>query len=203
MSGTHEHWEGVYQAKATDEVSWYQPEATTSLALVDALAVGTDVGVVDIGAGASPFLPSLARRGFRDLTAVDLSAAALELLANAIDDPGALHAEVADVRTWVPPRTYGLWHDRAALHFLVDEGDRDAYLRTLVAAVPDGAAIIGTFAHDGPDQCSGLPVRRYDADELALLLDAGGFDVVEGRRQVHTTPWGAPQPFTWVAARRR
>ena len=183
-------------------MSWYQPEASTSLALVDALPVGPDAAVVDVGAGASPFLPALAGRGFRDLTAVDLSAAALDALARAAGEPGAVRTEVADVRTWAPGRAYGLWHDRAVLHFVVAEEDRAAYLATLATAVPQGVAIVGTFAPDGPEECSGLPVHRYGPGDLTAALAAAGFVAVEERREVHTTPWGAEQPFTWVAARR-
>ena len=41
---------------------------------------------------------------------------------------------------------------------------------------PGGHAVIGTFAPDGPEKCSGLPVERYDAEKLAakmLELDLG------------------------------
>ena len=199
MSDREVHWDAVYRAKAVDEVSWYQPEAGPSLALVDALGVDPAVGVVDVGAGASPFLASLGRRGFTDLTAVDLSPTALEALAAAADGVEVTCVS-ADVTRWEPGRTFGLWHDRAVLHFLVDEADRAAYLATLQAAVPTGAVILATFAPDGPEQCSGLPVRRYGADELLGLLD--GFEPVAERHLVHTTPWGAGQAFTWVAARR-
>lgn len=206
MSTRQRHWEGVYREKATEDVSWYQSDAGPSLSLVDALGIEPGVGAgrsgADIGAGASPFLAALGRRGFSDLTAVDLSATALDALVAAAEGDGVAVARVtADVTAWDPGRTFGLWHDRAVLHFLVDDDDRAAYLATLRGAVPDGAVIVATFAPDGPEQCSGLPVRRYSADELAGLLD--GFDPVEARRQVHTTPWGAEQAFTWVAARRR
>ncbi len=203
MSGRQAHWEDVYRAKATDELSWFQAQATVSLALVDLLDVSRDVAVVDVGAGASPFLPALHRQGFRDLTAVDLSARALDALVTAAGTSAGLRTVVADVCTWSPPHAYGLWHDRAVLHFLVDDDARHAYLATLDAAVPDGAVIIGAFASDGPEACSGLPVRRYGADELGALLADAGFEVVADRRDVHTTPWGAPQPFTFVAAHRR
>lgn len=200
MSDREAHWDGVYRAKAPDEVSWYQPEADPSLALVDALGVDPAVGVVDVGAGASPFLAALGRRGFTDLTAVDVSATALDALAAAAADGVAVTCVPADLTAWAPGRTFGLWHDRAVLHFLVDEADRAAYLATLQTAVPDGAVILATFAPDGPEQCSGLPVRRYGPDELLGLLE--GFEPVAERHQVHTTPWGAEQACTWVAARR-
>ena len=106
-----------------------------------------------------------------------------------------------DVLEWKPDRAFGLWHDRAVLHFLVDDVGRDRYLGTLRRALaPHGALIVGTFAADGPETCSGLPVRRYSVDELVDAL-GDGFELVESRREEHVTPRGAVQPFTWVAGR--
>ncbi|HUG64997.1 MAG TPA: hypothetical protein VMK83_07250 [Gaiellaceae bacterium] len=105
----------------------------------------------------------------------------------------------ADVLEWVPDRRYDLWHDRAGYHFLVDDGQRQQYLRTLSAAVGrGGGVIVGTFAADGPEVCSGLPVRRYSADDLRVAL-GDRFEVVATRREEHVTPGGTVQPFTWVA----
>jgi hypothetical protein len=107
----------------------------------------------------------------------------------------------ADILEWEPDRAYGLWHDRAVFHFLVDHLGRDRYLETLRRALaPGGALIVGTFAADGPEACSGLPVRRYSAAELVEALGEG-FEPVESRREEHVTPRGAVQPFTWVAGR--
>ena len=107
----------------------------------------------------------------------------------------------ADLLEWEPDRRYDLWHDRAVFHFLVEERDRDRYSATLSDALaPDGHVIVATFADDGPEMCSGLPVRRYAAEGLAAALGTG-FELVETRREVHVTPRGTLQPFTWVAAR--
>jgi len=107
----------------------------------------------------------------------------------------------ADLLEWEPDRRYELWHDRAVFHFLVDEHDRDRYRATLADALaPGGRVIVATFADDGPEMCSGLPVRRYTAEDLVAALGEG-FELVETRREVHLTPRGASQPFTWVAAR--
>ena len=108
----------------------------------------------------------------------------------------------ADVLGWTPPRAYAVWHDRAVFHFLVEEEDRVAYRRVLTDALePGGHVVIGTFALDGPEACSGLPVVRYDANGLTAALGEG-FTVVTSRTAVHETPWHAHQPFTWVVLRR-
>jgi hypothetical protein len=165
--------------------------------------VRPDEAVVDIGGGASPLAGQLVERGFADVTVLDVSEVAL---AAASDNLGAGSARVTwleqDVRSWSPARAYGLWHDRAAFHFLVDAADRARYLAVLARAVlPAGAVVLATFAPSGPSTCSGLPVVRYDAEGLVSQLGPG-FELVEARSQVHRTPRGTAQPFTWVALRR-
>jgi hypothetical protein len=107
----------------------------------------------------------------------------------------------ADLLAWEPHRRYDLWHDRAVFHFLVAPADRDRYLATLRRAVaPGGKLIVGTFAEDGPERCSGLPVARYSAAQLTAAL-GDAFEPLQIRREDHVTSRGVVQPFTWVAGR--
>jgi hypothetical protein len=61
--------------------------------------------------------------------------------------------------------------------------------------------IIGTFAPDGPERCSGLVVSRYDAAGLAATLGCG-FELIDTRRHEHSTPSGAAQRFQFSTFRR-
>ena len=107
----------------------------------------------------------------------------------------------ADLLEWEPIRRYGLWHDRALFHFLVDDARRQRYVDVLGRTLaPKGAVIVGTFAADGPESCSGLPVRRYSATDLEEAL-GDRFIALETRREEHITPRAAVQPFTWIAGR--
>jgi len=109
---------------------------------------------------------------------------------------------VADVLSWQPDRTYDAWHDRAVFHFLVRPDHRERYVATAALAVqPGGVLIVGTFAADGPTQCSGLPASGYDADGLAVVF-APAFRLEHAEREEHVTPGGAVQPFTWAVLRR-
>lgn len=196
------HWDAVYEERGTDGVSWFQREPQVSLELVASLAVPCETAVVDVGGGASTFVDRLLARGFVDVTVLDVSAAALEASRRRLGRGARVTWLREDVLTWRPPRRYGLWHDRAAFHFLVDAADRAAYLAVLRSALaPGGQVVLGTFAADGPDRCSGLPVARYSPGGLAGVL-GDDLEVVETRREVHVTPAGARQAFTWVAARR-
>ncbi len=199
------YWDERYRATAPEERSWTEDEPLESLALLDALGIASDAAVVDVGGGASRLVDALLARGFVDLTVLDVAASALAEARNRIGDPGpAARVEwvVADVTTWSPTRAYRVWHDRAVFHFLTEPSRREDYAQVLLRATDVGSvAVIATFAPDGPETCSGLPVERYDAEALATAIGPR-FALVRAERVVHTTPWGSTQPFTWVALRR-
>lgn len=199
-----EHWERIYRERPATAVSWYQPDPRPSLEMLDALQVGPEARIVDIGGGSSLLVDRLLDAGHHSVTVLDVSDAALERSRHRLGERAALVDWVEhDLLTWRPERQFDVWHDRALLHFMTAPEDREAYLAVLRAALaPDGAVIIATFAADGPERCSGLPVERYDGARLAALLGPG-LEVVETRREVHRTPAGADQAFTWLGLRRR
>lgn len=203
METAARHWEGVYADKDSTEVSWYQADAGVSLDLITKHA-GADVSTIDIGAGASYLVDCLWDAGSRDLSVLDISTDALEVVRARLGPRSdEVTFIVADLLTWVPDRTFNTWHDRAVFHFLTESGDRDAYLRTASIAVEQGGLIVlGTFAPDGPEQCSGLPTARYDSATLAQLF-APTFTLIESQREIHRTPWDTEQAFTWVVLRKQ
>ena len=198
-----DRWDAAYEQRGVDGVSWYQSVPAVSLKLIEQLGVPPEAAVIDVGGGASLLADNLVRRGFSDVTVLDISGSALDASRQRTSTGASITFMQADLLAWRPSRRYDLWHDRAVYHFLVVDEDREAYARTLrQAIVPDGLVILATFAPDGPSTCSGLPVRRYSADGLAEIF-GGAFDVVESLREEHVTPRGSRQPFTWVAGRLR
>jgi rhodanese-related sulfurtransferase/SAM-dependent methyltransferase len=196
------HWDRRYADAGATRVSWYQPEPAMSLALVDRLRVPKAAPVIDVGGGASLLVDELLARGYLDLSVLDVSSTALEIAHKRLGHAAPVLWICEDIMTWQPERRYALWHDRAVFHFLTDRAEKVRYMNVMRQALgPGGALVMATFAADGPERCSGLPVARYDASDLELLLD--GFTVVESSREEHLTPGGAVQPFTWIAAKRR
>jgi hypothetical protein len=195
-------WDGAY-AHGDGTRSWFQVAPRMSLRMLDAAGVTAADSVIDVGGGASPLAGALLGRGFGDVTVLDISAAGMETARQRLGPHAAqVRWLTADIRTWQPDRRFTAWHDRAVFHFLTAEPDRRAYLRALTEATAAGAAaVFGCFAPDGPHQCSGLPVARYGAGELADQLGRGWTLIAEDR-EAHTTPAGLTQPFTWVALRR-
>ena len=197
------HWENVYTTKGEKEVSWFQEDPAPSLELIALTGLPEDADIIDIGGGASRLVDELLARKFCRLTVLDLSGAALGVAKNRLGDSGAgVQWVIADVTKWEPTQTYDLWHDRAAFHFLTDQADQSAYVDRLKRAVKPGAhIIIGTFAPEGPERCSGLPIVRHDADTLSRILGSD-FTLIDTRRHDHATPWGAVQRFQFSTFRR-
>lgn len=199
MSGTRSHWDDVYTTKAETSVSWYQPHSVQSLELIASAAPSPASAIVDIGGGASRLVDDLIARGHTDLTVLDVAEAALAKSKRRLgSDAGKVAWIVADITDWRPPRAYDVWHDRAVFHFLTEPTQQEAYLSALRAGtLPGSIVVMATFALDGPDKCSGLPVRRYSPETLAVRLGPA-FSLTGQAGEAHETPWGSEQRFSYA-----
>jgi 2-polyprenyl-3-methyl-5-hydroxy-6-metoxy-1,4-benzoquinol methylase len=198
-----DYWEGVHHEKPVDGVSWWQAVPGLSLDLVDQADVGVDGAVIDVGAGWSTLVDHLVALGYTDVTAIDLSATALQTVRDRLGTDGAgVTLQVADVLDLRQPTRYALWHDRAVFHFLTEKDERDDYRSSLARSLrPGGWVVVATFGPDGPTTCSGLPIVRYS--HAQLLAEFPGFDLVATAGEDHVTPWGTSQQFTALLLRHR
>ena len=199
-----DHWQKVYQTRAADAVSWYRPHLGVSLELLETAGMSADSRLIDVGGGASTLVDDLVSRGLKGITVLDVSEAALAVARQRLGE----HARnvrwlVADVlEAELPEDGFDLWHDRAVLHFLTDASDAARYAVVAARAVPIGGhAVIGGFAPDGPEKCSGLPVARRSATDIAAVL-APAFRLLTTRAERHITPAGAEQSFAYALLRR-
>jgi SAM-dependent methyltransferase len=202
-AGRQAHWENVYTTKRENEVSWFQQSPAPSLELIVRAGAVSNSAIIDIGGGASRLVDKLVEQGFEDVTVLDLSGAALAAARRRLGT-GAERVNwiVADATTWEPVKPYDIWHDRAAFHFLTEASDRAAYVARLGRGLKIGGhAIIATFALDGPEKCSGLPVARYDSASLGQTLGTM-FKLIHTQRHEHATPWYSRQIFQFSIFRR-
>jgi 2-polyprenyl-3-methyl-5-hydroxy-6-metoxy-1,4-benzoquinol methylase len=202
VTSRKQHWEAIYSTKGEDELSWHQEEPKLSLRLISAFAAYRD-RIIDIGGGTSLLARRLLEHGFEHVTVLDIAGSAIESGERRAGGPVAgLKRRRADVTTTKRVGRFDVWHDRAVFHFLAAPKERLAYVNLARRTVPVGGhVIIATFALDGPEKCSGLDVVRYDA-AMILTEFSPGFILSRKVREVHTTPWGTTQPFSYVVLER-
>jgi len=196
------HWDTVYQTKPPEAVSWYSPHLDKSLALIQK-AAAESAAIIDIGGGESTLVDDLLARGYREITVLDISDAAIEFAKRRVGDAAQrvnwMVADITDVE--LPANRFDVWHDRAVFHFLTQPEQRRAYVRQVERAMRlGGGVIVATFGPDGPSKCSGLDIVRYDA---AALHDEFGprFRLEESSVELHHTPSGATQQFVYCFCR--
>ncbi len=193
-----QHWDAIYTTKAESELSWFEPTPTVSLRMIASAHLAPDACAIDIGGGESRLVDELLARGVRCLAVLDVSHAALERTRARLGREGSCVSLItADVTAEWSFSPVQLWHDRAVFHFLTEAGDRARYRERMAALiVPGGTAIVATFAPDGPEQCSGLPVVRYSPESLAAELGEP-FVLVQSEMHAHRTPGGKVQRFQY------
>ena len=203
--GNQQYWDAVYETKARDSVSWYAPRLSTSISLIQRVtAANKSAPIIDIGAGQATLVDELLADGFSDLSALDISG---EAIAKSKHRLGPAHERVgwycADITTAsLPANRFDVWHDRAVFHFLTLAPHRERYMAQARDAVrPGGHMVLATFGPDGPLQCSGLPVVRYDSTQLAAVFK-DAFELTENALENHTTPAGKNQQFLYAVLRR-
>ena len=197
------HWQDVYSSKNETEVSWFEQSPAISLDLIRRSGAHSDTSIIDIGGGASRLVDALLEHGYQSVSVLDISEKALSVARARLRARASQVRWIeADVTRWEPEQKYDLWHDRAAFHFLTDPNDRRAYLERLMRGTSSGAqVVIGTFAPDGPDRCSGLPVTRHDVNSLEQAIGAS-FELEETRPSEHRTPGGSIQRFQFSRFRK-
>jgi len=198
-----EHWEHIYKSRESSDVSWYQREATISLDLVQRVAPDLEAPIVDVGGGASTLVDGLLGAGYRNVTVLDISRAALDVARERLgEDASRVDWIVADVlEAPLASGAFAVWHDRAVFHFLTNQDDRDRYVAKAHDAVRAGGyVIVASFAPEGPERCSGLEVVRYSPEAMHAQFGSG-FDLLDSRREEHHTPSGNTQAFVYCLCR--
>lgn len=199
-----EYWERVYQTKSANQVSWFQEHADLSLRLIQDAGLSTTASIIDVGGGASVLVDDLLSLEYEDVTVLDLSGAAIATAKSRLGKSAKrvkwIEASILDVQ--LPVAVYDVWHDRAVFHFMTNDKDRHRYLEQVLHAVkPGGLVIVATFAEDGPTECSGLPVMRYNAEQLHAEF-GDPFILLGHEKESHQTPSGQEQKFLYSVFRK-
>tara|TARA_B100001013_G_scaffold248944_1_gene154499 strand:+ start:208 stop:828 length:621 start_codon:yes stop_codon:yes gene_type:complete len=196
---TASHWEDIYASKNLKNVSWFQSHPTQSLNIIHRSDIPKKANIIDVGGGASNLVEELLKEGYENISVLDISSNALTTTQRRLGERSKqVQWIIADVLTVdLPLQRFDLWHDRAVMHFLTNINDRKTYRSKVLASLkPGGFIAILSFAEDGPDHCSGLPVQRFSID--ALTNEFGkNFYLVAGEKFSHFTPSGMEQKFVF------
>ncbi|MFZ0637848.1 MAG: class I SAM-dependent methyltransferase [Candidatus Acidiferrales bacterium] len=200
---TKTHWEKLYKTKAPEAVSWYRPHLETSLALIERAAESRSASIIDVGGGESTLVDDLLLRGYKNITVLDISQTAIDLTRRRLGSPSEqlrwLAGDITEIE--LQHGAYDLWHDRAVFHFLTARERRIAYVRQVARSVKRGGhVIVSTFGPEGPTECSGLDVVRYDAESLHEEFGVR-FRLAESSKELHHTPFGTTQQFLYCYCR--
>lgn len=197
------HWENIYQTKTLQDVSWYQPVPTTSLAFFEEFNVPKTAKIIDIGGGDSLLVDHLLEKGYSDITVLDISANSLERAKARLGaSANKVKWIVEDAANFKPTEQYDFWHDRAAFHFLTNENDINAYVDSIQKNIrPGGVLVIGTFSEQGPKKCSGIEIKQYSETSMVERLQKW-FAKVKCITVDHQTPFNTIQNFIFCSFKR-
>ena len=196
------HWNSVHLDGDESGHTWFQLRPSIALELLEFLGVKASSAFLDVGGGESNLVDHLLMMNFSDVTVLDISPEAIENSQRRVGVNHRVTWITEDLLSWRSSRRFDVWHDRAVFHFLTGDEVNDYRSMILRTLTDDGLVILATFAPTGPEYCSGLPVHRYATSELASFLGSD-FEIVANRSEVHVTPSGVEQPFSWIAAQRR
>lgn len=195
-----QHWEKVFGSKQVNEVSWYQPTPENSLEFIVQMALPKNAAIIDVGGGDSFLVDHLLQMGYTNITVLDISATAIQKAKLRLGDKAKLVSWiVSDILDLKTKQQFDCWHDRAAFHFLTTPVEIDNYLSIAQQHITSsGKLIVGTFSTEGPDKCSGLPVKQYDENILSSTLQKW-FTKIRCITTEHITPFKTIQNFLFCS----
>lgn len=198
------HWEKIYSTRPFCEMSWYQSSPEQSMALILEIGPSQNDAIIDVGGGDALLAEHLFAAGYRNLSVLDISSTVLERARRRLGEKAtSVNWINEDMLEHKQKNAYHIWHDRAAFHFLREEKDIERYVSNVSTALDDnGYLIIGTFADDGPDKCSGIEIRKYSVEELKEVFGTH-FDFLKSLSHHHTTPAGKDQHFNFCVFRKK
>ena len=174
-----EHWDKVYSSNDTKKLGWYEEIPGPSIKLLTKCNLDKDAAIFDVGAGATTLIDYLIGKK-------------KSLSVNWIVDDLTRPKDINQLKD------FALWHDRAVLHFLVEESWQQTYFSTLKRIVQKGGyVIIAAFSIGGAKKCNGLDVVNYDRNMLSEKL-GNEFELIEAFDYIYHMPSGNTRPFIYT-----
>jgi ubiquinone/menaquinone biosynthesis C-methylase UbiE len=199
---TKNHWDTVYKTKDPNQRSWTEDVPKTSLEFIHSFNLKKSSKIIDVGGGDSKLVDYLLEEGFKNITVLDISEAALDRAKKRLGKKASkINWVISDVTKFNPDSTFDVWHDRATFHFLTTKNQVAKYLDAARRSVK-GYLTIATFSENGPDKCSGLETKQYSEQTLTAELQ-NGFEKLRCITEDHKTPFDTKQNFLFCSFKRK
>lgn len=195
-----EHWEKVFETKAENEVSWFQPYPKTSVEFFELFNLPLDANIIDVGGGDSHLVDVFIDKGYKNIYVLDISENALLRAKKRLGEKAEkVNWIVSDIVDFKPPVKFDFWHDRAAFHFLTTEERINKYVSIAENAIDkNGYLILGTFSEEGPKKCSGLEIKQYTENSMSNRFEKK-FNRIKCITEEHQTPLNTTQIFLFCS----
>ena len=206
-SSIEDHWNKSYSSQSPDQTGWYESKPEQSLELIQACNLSLDDPILDVGVGASTLFDYLLHDGFSNLLGLDISDVALSKLRSNLGEEQAaqvslIQGDITNDEWLVGLGEIALWHDRAMLHFLIEQPARQAYISALHKLVrPGGFVILATFAKGGASKCSGLDILNYDEGMMQEFL-GDEFSLIQSSHYSYSMPSGDTRAYLYALFQR-
>ena len=203
MKNNKEHWEKIFISKKENEVSWFQEYPKTSVEFFDLFKLPLDANIIDIGGGDSHLVDVFIEKWYKNIYVLDISVNAIEKTQKRLGaNADKVHWIVSDILDFKPSVKFDFWHDRAAFHFLTSEEHINKYVAIAEESINKGGyLILGTFSESGPDKCSGLEIRQYNAAGMSARFEKS-FERIKCIEVQHATPFNTIQNFLFCSFKR-
>lgn len=204
LSSQKQHWDKIYNTKAENDVSWFQPYPKTSMEFIELFNLPLNARIIDVGGGDSRFVDCLLEKGYQNIYVLDISAAAIERTKQRLGERASeVHWIVEDITIFRPIEQFDFWHDRAAFHFLTTEIQINSYVSIAEDAIKEGGyLILGTFSDNGPKKCSGLEIRQYSEASMSARFEIN-FERIKCIKEAHITPSQTLQDFLFCSFKKK
>ena len=140
----------------------------------------------------------------RQIYVLDISANAISRAKTRLGEKASnVNWIVSDIIEFAPSVQFDFWHDRAAFHFLTTEYKIEKYVQIALQAIKiNGVLILGTFSKNGPQKCSGLPIRQYSEVTISSRFEKE-FKRIKCVEEIHKTPFNTQQYFLFCCFKKK
>lgn len=202
------HWNNIYSNSKVETLGWFENNPEPSLTLIDKCQLDKTSLILNVGSGATTLVDHLLQSGYENLIVNDLSEVGLNELKKRIGEEASskikwIIDDLTNPKQLNELSGIDLWHDRAVLHFLLNESQQQTYFNLLRKITKQSSyVIIAVFNLDGAIKCSGLPVFRYNEAMLQEKLGKD-FEVIEAFNYNYTMPSGANRQYIYTLFQRK